>query len=120
MADLRFIGRILGGLGGIIMIIFGIVYAVNELLTLTIDFMGLDLTAAAQILGEDTDWLVIVVIMIVCGIVAIIGYKGLAHKNKDNLLLWGIIYIVLAIIGGGIGALLVLIGGIVLLIDYFV
>jgi len=120
MADLRFIGRILGGLGGIIMIIFGIIYAVNELATLALDFMGLDLTAAAQFLGDDANWLVIVAIMIVCGIVAILGYKELAHKDKGNLLLWGVIYIVLAIIGGGIGALLVLIGGIVLIIDYFV
>lgn len=120
MADLRFIGRILGGLGGLIMIIFGVIILVNSLLDLAIEFSGLDFSAASQFIEGETSVFVVVAIMIVCGIVAILGYKELSHKNKDNLLLWGIIYIVLAIIGGGIGALLVLIGGIVLIIDYFV
>jgi hypothetical protein len=57
--------------------------------------------------------------MVALGIVAIYGYKQLAGKPKSELLLWGIIYIVVGILGAGLGGLLVLVGGIVLVIDYF-
>ena len=35
-------------------------------------------------------------------------------------MVWGIIYIVLGIVGAGLGGLLVLIGGIVLILDAFI
>ncbi len=119
MADLKFIGRILGVIGGIIMVIFGIVMIINNLLSLALELGLLEFNFAGEFLQGET-WLIEATIMIVCGIVAIYGYKELSGRKKEGLLLWGIIYIVLAIIGGGIGALLVLIGGIVLLIDYFI
>ena len=119
MADLKFIGRILGVLGGIIMVIFGVIIVVNNLLELALDLGVLQLNAAAEVLGEGS-WLISAAIMLVCGLVAIYGYKELGAKKKEGLLLWGIIYIVLGIVGGSVGALLVLIGGIVLIIDYFI
>ncbi len=119
MANLKPIGRILGVIGGIIMVVVGIVIVVNNFLELALDLGLIQLNAAAQVL-EEGSWLVSAAIMLVCGIVAIYGYKELGGKKKDGLLLWGIIYIVLAIVGGGIGALLVLIGGVVLLLDYFI
>lgn len=119
MADLKFIGRILGVLGGIIMVIFGVIIVVINLSELALDLGVLQLNAAAEVLGEGS-WLISAAIMLVCGLVAIYGYKELSAKKKEGLLLWGIIYIVLGIVGGSIGALLVLIGGIVLIIDYFI
>lgn len=92
---------------------------VNQLLELALDLGLLKFTFAGEFIQGET-WLIAAAIMIVCGLVAIYGYKELGGRKKEGLLLWGIIYIVLAIIGGGVGALLVLIGGIVLLIDYFI
>ncbi|MHA2075695.1 MAG: hypothetical protein ACXACU_17880 [Candidatus Hodarchaeales archaeon] len=121
MADLKFIGRILGVIGGIIMVIVGIIIAINNLMDEILDMTTLGLNAAGQFLGEgEFTWVVSAAVMIVCGLIAIYGYKELGAKKKEKLLLWGIIYIVLAILGGGLGALLVFIGGIILLIDYFI
>ena len=67
----------------------------------------------------DLSWLVTAALMILCGVVAVYGYKQLGSKGKGDLLVWGIIYIVVGIVGFGLGGLLVFIGGIVLLIDNF-
>ncbi|MHA1228189.1 MAG: hypothetical protein ACTSPV_15700 [Candidatus Hodarchaeales archaeon] len=64
-------------------------------------------------------WLVLAVILIICGIIAFYGYQQLTKKKKSELLTWGIIYLVLGIVGGTLGGLLTLIGNIVLLLDYF-
>ncbi len=119
MANLKPIGRILGVLGGIIMVVVGIIIVINNVMELALDLGLIQINAAAEVL-QGGSWLVSAAIMLVCGIVAIYGYKELGGKKKEGLLLWGIIYIVVAIVGGGIGALLVLIAGILLLLDYFI
>ncbi len=124
MADLKFIGRILGVIGGLLMVIIGIIYAVNNLLgdvVFALNQFGVDLGmnfVGGAVVG-DLQWLVTAVLMIICGIVAIYGYQQLGGKGKGDLLVWGIIYIVVGILGFGLGGLLVFIGGIVLLIDNF-
>ncbi len=124
MADLKFIGRILGVIGGILMIVLGIVMVVNNVLDdaiFALDQFGVDLgmNFVGEAIGGADSRLIAGAIMIVLGIVAVFGYKQLAGKPKNELLLWGIIYIVVGIIGAGLGGLLVLLGGIVLVIDYF-
>ncbi|MFX0013309.1 MAG: hypothetical protein ACFFB2_02420 [Promethearchaeota archaeon] len=123
MADLKGIGRILGVLGGIIMLIFAIIIAVSNLAEDLVEAMSdiLDLTTinlTGQALGEQ-GWIIAATITAVCGLIAILGYQKLASRDKSALILWGIIYIVIGIIGGTVGGLIVLIGGIILVIDYF-
>ncbi|MFX0050398.1 MAG: hypothetical protein ACFFAJ_03125 [Candidatus Hodarchaeota archaeon] len=122
MADLKGIGRILGVLGGIIMVVFAILIAVREVAYELVEAMEdiINLTTL-NIAGEaGLDWIVSVAITLVCGIIAIYGYMQLASRDKGALILWGIIYIVIGLVGGTIGGLIVLIGGIILVIDYFI
>ncbi|MHA2176309.1 MAG: hypothetical protein ACXACP_00395 [Candidatus Hodarchaeales archaeon] len=124
MADLKWIGRLLGAIGGIIMVIIGILVIVNNVLSevlIALDFQGYDLGGnfIGNSLEGDLQWIVAGALMIVCGLIALYGYKELSGRGKGDLLVWGIIYIVLGLIGYGLGGLLVLIGGIVLLLDAF-
>jgi len=126
MADLKFIGRILGVIGGLLMVILGIITAVNNVLGEVVVALnqfgvdlGMNLVGGAVDLG-DLQWVVTAALMIICGIVAIYGYQQLGGKGKGDLLVWGIIYVVVGIVGFGLGGLLVFIGGIVLLVDNFI
>jgi len=123
MADLKFIGRILGVIGGLIMVIVGIIAVINgvlgeALVNLNISGFDLGFNFVSGAVGGDLAWLIGAAVVIICGLVAIYGYKELA--GKADVLVWGIIYIVVGLIGGSLGGLLVLIGGIVLLIDKFI
>ena len=124
MADLRGIGRILGVLGGIIMVVFAIVMVVSnvasELVAAFSNILDLaTINIAGQALGS-TGWIISAAITVVCGVIAVFGYQKLSSKDKGDLILWGIIYIVIGLVGGTVGGLIVLIGGIILVIDYFV
>jgi hypothetical protein len=121
MADLKPIGRILGVIGGIVMIVVGIIIAVNNVLQealLTLDLLGANFVG--DTVGGDLGWVISTALMIVCGLIAIFGYQKLASRDKGDLLLWGFIYIVVGFVGWGLGGILVLIAGIILLIDYFI
>jgi hypothetical protein len=123
MADLKGIGRILGVLGGLIMIIFAIIIVISNVAAELVEAMAdlVDLTTinlAGQALGT-SGWIIAAAITAVCGLIAILGYQKLTTKDKSDLILWGIIYIVIGLVGGTVGGLIVLIGGIVLVIDYF-
>ncbi|PWI48981.1 hypothetical protein CEE45_03440 [Candidatus Heimdallarchaeota archaeon B3_Heim] len=125
MADLKFIGRILGVIGGILMVVLGIIKILNNVLDQAVyelDQFGIDLgmNFVGDAVGGSNDWLVAAALMIILGIVAIYGYQQLAGRGKGDLFVWGIIYIVVGILGAGLGGLLVLIGGIVLLLDNFI
>ena len=50
------------------------------------------------------------IVMLVCGIIAIIGARSV------TTLLWAIVLIIVGIIGGGLGGLLVVLGGLIGLI----
>ncbi|MHA2224307.1 MAG: hypothetical protein ACXAC8_03845 [Candidatus Hodarchaeales archaeon] len=127
MANLKPIGRILGVIGGLVMIVFGIIVVVNNLLAELIVTLGmqdivdlLSFNVVGNFIGS-TAWIISAALMIVCGVIAIYGYQQLgSSRGKDGLLLWGIVYIVLGIVAGSVGALLILIGGLVLVIDYFI
>ncbi len=120
MADLKFIGRFLGAIGGLIMLIIGIISVINNVLGEIVALGLLGLNFVGDTIGGDFGWIIAAAIMIICGLIAIYGYQQLASKGKGDLLVWGIIYIVLGIIGAGLGGLLVLIAGIVLLLDNFI
>ncbi len=124
MADLKFIGRILGVIGGILMVVLGIIVILNNVLdeaVYALDQFGFDLgmNFVGDAVGGDNAWVFAAALMIILGVVAIYGYQQLAGRGKGDLLVWGIIYIVVGILGAGLGGLLVLIGGIVLLLDNF-
>jgi hypothetical protein len=106
------------------MIILGIVITINNVLDeaiLALDEFGVDLgmNFVGDAVGGASSWIIAAALMIIFGIVAIYGYKQLEGKPKGELLLWGIIYIIVGILGAGLGGLLVILGGIVLVIDYF-
>ena len=78
MADLKFIGRILGVIGGLLMLIIGIIYALNNVLDQAIfalDQFGIDLgmNFVGDAVGGDLQWIVTAALMIVCGFIAIYG-----------------------------------------------
>ena len=125
MADLKFIGRILGVIGGILMVVLGILVIVNNVLdeaVFALDQFGIDLgmNFVGDAVGGDNGFLVAGALMIILGVIAIYGYQQLSGRGKGDLFVWGIIYVVVGIIGAGLGGLLVLIGGIVLLLDNFI
>jgi hypothetical protein len=122
MADLKGIGRILGVLGGIIMVVFAIIIAVSNVASELVEAMSdiLDMTTINLAGQAGLDWIVSVVITFVCGLIAIYGFQKLASRDKGDLLLWGVIYIIIGLVGGTIGGLIVLIGGIILVLDYFI
>lgn len=124
MANLKGLGRILGVLGGLIMVVFAIIMVISNVAAELVEAMQdiIDLTTiniARESMGADA-WIVAAAITAVCGVIAIFGYQKLASRDKGDLILWGIIYIVLGLVGGTVGGLIVLIGGIVLIIDYFI
>ncbi|MHA2244287.1 MAG: hypothetical protein ACXADY_04920 [Candidatus Hodarchaeales archaeon] len=120
MANLKPIGRILGAIGGLLMIIFGIIYVINNLLEELIDLSQIGFNVVGGAVGGDMQWVVSAAVLVLCGVIAVYGYQKLGSKDKGDLILWGIIYIVLGIVGGSIGGLITLIGGIILVIDYFI
>lgn len=122
MADLKGIGRILGVLGGIIMVVFAIIIVVSNIASDLVEAFNdiLDLTTI-NIAGQiNLDWVISAAVTLVCGLIAIFGYQKLSSRDKGDLLLWGLIYILIGLIGGTIGGLFVLIAGIILIIDYFI
>lgn len=125
MANLKFIGKILGGIGGILMVLIGIVIIVNKLLDKTVvnlNLSGIDLgiNFIANTVGGDYNWLVSAILMIILGLIALYGFAQLDGRSQSDLFVWGIIYVVIGLVGAGLGGFLLIIGGIVLIIDYFI
>ena len=118
MADLKFLGRITGFIGGILLLLFGIVGIIRNFGNITVDLGLLEYNLISGFVGTE-GWIITVAILIICGIVAVFGYKQLSGRKEGGLLLWGIIFTVIGLIAGTLGGLIVLIGGIVLIIDYF-
>ncbi|MFX0126264.1 MAG: hypothetical protein ACFFAE_21770 [Candidatus Hodarchaeota archaeon] len=118
MANLKFPGRILGLLGGLLMIVFAFVRVLREFADIAIDLGILEFTVVRGLLGTES-WMISAAILVICGIIVVYGYKQLAEEQKKNLLLWGIIYIVVGLAAGTVAGLVVLLGGIILVIDYF-
>jgi len=116
MVDLKFIGRILGAVGGLIMIILGIITLIEagDLFQFNLQLFDFNIISGAV----QGNLVVMAIVSIICGIIAVYGYKSL--NGEGDLLVWAIIYIVLGLIGGTLGVLLLFIGGVVLLLDYFI
>jgi hypothetical protein len=76
----------LGVLGGLITVVFGVIFAVNNLIGEILDLSLLGFSIVGNTLGE-SGWLVTAAVMIVCGLIEIYGYKELSGKKKGALLL---------------------------------
>ncbi len=100
------------------MILFGLVRILREFGNIAIDLGVLEFTVVRGLLGTES-WFISAGILVVCGIIAIYGYKGLEGEKKKTLLIWGIIYIVIGLAAGTLAGLIVLLGGVVLVLDYF-
>ena len=59
------------------------------------------------------------IILLVLGLILIYIYKGKSGSSGDDLLIYGIVFIVIGFIGGTLGGLLAIIGGILLIVDFF-
>lgn len=111
------IGNLLAVIGGIIMVIFGILAIAGSFVS-SINNTFSNYNYHIDFLGAQTA-LIYGIIMLVVGIVLIYLYKEKHGKTGDDLLIYGIIFIVLGIVGNGLGGLLAIIGGILLIIDFF-
>jgi len=119
MVNIKVIGKILGIVGGLLMILFTFVRILREFGNIAIDLGILEFTIVRGLLGAES-WFISAGILLVCGIIAIYGYKGLEGEEKKALIIWGIIYIVIGLAAGTLAGLVVLLGGVVLFIDYFI
>ncbi|WP_455464118.1 hypothetical protein [Candidatus Hodarchaeum mangrovi] len=82
MTDLKFIGRILGAVGGLIMIILGIVELIEavDLLQFNLQLFDFNIISGAV----QGNLVVIAIVTIICGTIAIYGYKALSNKGKGD------------------------------------
>ena len=110
------IGLILALVGAILLIIFGILEIVA-----TISSGFNQFTQYNYHLFEYSGFNGVVygIIAIVFGIIIIWAWRYGKIYGHDDELIWGIVFIVFGILAGTIGGLLVLLGGILLLIDFF-
>ncbi len=114
------IGNILAVVGGILMVIFGILGIVstvvssvnNALQQVNIPSYGPNFVRGDALVGS--------IILLVIGIVLIYIYKEKKARSGDEILIFGIIYIVLGWIAWSLGGILAIIGGILLIIDFFI
>ncbi|MHA1992193.1 MAG: hypothetical protein ACW981_18805 [Candidatus Hodarchaeales archaeon] len=115
------LGVILALIGGIIMAVYGILRIVGVFVSEANDLLqsAFDVDLLSGSIGGDNGALVAGVIALVLGLVVIWVWKE-KKASGDGILLWGIVFIVFGLIGGSLGGLLLLIGGLLLVIDYFV
>lgn len=117
------IGNILALVGGIIMVIFGILEIVNSVASSLSSSLDTVTKYNYHLYNFGTGTLGGVIdgiILLVLGIVLIYIYKEKKAKSGDEILIFGIIYIVLGVLAWGIGGILSVIGGILLIIDFFI
>ena len=114
------LGIILALIGGIIMAIYGILRIVGVFITEANEVLSsaFDVDLLSGNIGGENGVLVAGIIALVLGLVVIWVWKE-KKVSGDGILLWGIVFIVIGLIGGSPGGLLLLIGGILLVIDYF-
>jgi hypothetical protein len=97
MSEISRIAYYLALIGGILLVIFGLLSLVGMAFT----FIGPFISFGFAYFG---------IVMLICGIIAIIGARSAAT------IVWAIVLIIVGIIGGGLGGLLVILGGIIGLI----
>ncbi|OLS22623.1 MAG: hypothetical protein HeimC3_28970 [Candidatus Heimdallarchaeota archaeon LC_3] len=114
------LGVILALIGGIIMVVYGILRIVGVFVAEANDILSdaFDVDLLSGNIGGENGVLIRGIIALVLGLVVIWVWKE-RKASRDGILLWGIVFIVIGLIGGSPGGLLLLIGGILLVIDYF-
>ena len=109
-------GLILALVGGILLIIFGVlsiasyfVSSFNDLLN-QVQLYSLYTGSERLLVGG--------IIAFVIGVVVVYVWKEGKVGAGDSLLIWGIVFIILGLVGGSLGGLLVILGGILLILDF--
>ncbi|MHA2295418.1 MAG: hypothetical protein ACXAEU_14570 [Candidatus Hodarchaeales archaeon] len=111
------LGLVLSLIGALVLVIFGILRIVGAFVTELEALLGFDIS----LFGNDQTMRIVGgLIAILLGVIVIWAWQKKKVKAKDDYLLWGIIFIVIGIIGGSLGGLLILVGGILIVIGYFV
>ncbi|MFW9780598.1 MAG: hypothetical protein ACFFE8_17280 [Candidatus Heimdallarchaeota archaeon] len=115
------LGILLALIGGILMAVFGILRIVGSFMAEVNDLLQtlFDVNFVGGFLGENGG-LISGAIALLLGVIVIWAWRTKQVSSGNDLLLWGIIYIVLGLIGGSLGGMLVLLGGILFVIDYLV
>ena len=113
------LGVILALIGGIIMAIYGILRIVGVFVAEANDVLSsaFDVELLSGSIGGENGVLIAGVIALVLGLIVIWVWKE-RKASGDGILLWGIVFIVFGLIGGSLGGLLLLLGGILLVLDY--
>ena len=119
------IGRELLGIGSVGMVGFAGIFFIINLLTDMNQISGINIhpfniTLTASTLGPNGGFLS----SLITGISGLIGMKGFtdlaeSKEKRDLLFTWGVFGIVLGIVGGTVGGGIILLGGILLMINYF-
>lgn len=109
------LGVILGVIGGLILIIFGILRIASEFVEDLADLLFFDYNVITADNAENV--LYAGIIEIIIGVIVLWAWRE--KKVSGNILVWGIVYIILGLIGGSLGGLLIILGGILLVLDYF-
>ena len=119
------IGRELLGIGSVGMVGFAGIFFIINLLTDMNQISGINIhpfniTLTASTLGPN-GWFLSSLITGISGLIGMKGFTDLAEskEKRDLLFTWGVFGIVLGIVGGTVGGGIILLGGILLMINYF-
>ena len=114
IADL---GIILSVVGALILVIFGILRTAGGLVEGLEDLLAFDISILGS--GDQTMLIVGGIIAIILGVIVLWAWKEKKISSKGDYIIWGIVFVVIGIIGGSLGGLLILVGGILIILGYF-
>jgi len=111
------IGVILSLVGAIILVVFGILRIVSVFVEGLESLLALDISLLGS--GDQTMLVAGGIIAILLGAIVIWAWKEKKISSQGDYIIWGIILVVIGIIGGSLGGLLILVGGILVILGYF-
>lgn len=114
------IGIILSVVGALILVIFGILRIAGEFIEGLDSLLALDISVLGSVgSGDQVTSIVNGIIAILLGVIVLWAWKEKKVSAKGDYILWGIVFVVIGIIGGSLGGLLILVGGILIILGYF-
>ena len=115
------LGMLLALIGSILLIIFGLALIVSTVVSGFEDVLAQLNYRIIDLSTYGGDNVVYGILAIIFGVIVFYTWKNGNVKSGDDLLVYGIVYVVLyLVLGGGLGGVLVLLGGVLLIIDYFI
>lgn len=112
------LGILLSLIGGVIIFVFGILMVVSYLvkdLQATIN----DLRFETISFGNES-LLIFGILLVVLGGVVVWAWKNKKVEEGGDLLLWGIVFLVIGILTSSIPGFLLILGGVLMIVDYFI